>query len=163
MRTIRHSALCFALTLFPLLNGSDDDPELEDPAEHACEHVDIDGERVTAGETRDDTAAEIHVGEPYTVTLPDGAVGWIRLVVTDPGGRLAFTRDANVLTGLFHGDEEETLTSAGANMHCADDLAEHFDLHLHEAGTFYLRLGPTASNEAWLLLTEAEGHTHDHD
>lgn len=161
--SMRFESLVFLLIFSIGLAACDDDLEVHDPAEHACEHAELEGERLTAAANRDATAPPVELGEPATIALPDGASGWVRFEVDHPGGILAFARDANVLTAFYLGDDEEELISAGPNEACSEDLREHFHLTVEEAGSFYLRLGPTATNEGWLLLTDAAGHGGDHD
>jgi hypothetical protein len=137
----------------------------EDPAALACEERDEAGDAITAATARDDSAPEIAIdGEPRTVTLPDGEAGYVRVEIEEDTLALLLLQAENVVTGLYHGDEEEELVSAAAVDACAQDIPEHFDVDFHEAGTYYLRLGPSALPEVWLLLADAEGHAdHEHD
>jgi hypothetical protein len=152
--------------LMPLLACADDDPtpdaEHEDPAEHACERTAEAGRKLMAGTARDDSAPRIELGdEPVTVELASSdEPSYVRVEVDEDTPALLFTSAENVLTGLFHEDDEEEIDAAGANEFCEDDIPEHFDLDLHEPGTYYLQLGPSALDEVWILLTAAEGHAH---
>lgn len=153
------------LALLPLLACGDDGPETEaeheDPAEHACEHAGEEGERLRASSERDDSAPEIALGdEPFTIELTGDEPGYVRVEVDEDTPVLLFASAENVVTGLFHEDQEEAIDAAGPNEFCEDDIPEHFDLDLHEPGTYYLQLGPSVLDEAWILLTEAEGHGH---
>jgi len=159
------AALCLICALAPVLACGDNDPkpdaEHEDPAEHACEHTGESGDAVSAGAERDASAPEIELGDdPYTVALRDGEPGYVRIEVDEDTPVLLFASAANVVTSLYHEDEEEEIDGAGANEFCDDDIPEHFDLDLHEPGTYYLQLGPSALDEVWILVTEAEGHSH---
>lgn len=155
----------FAIMTFAALGalpGCDDGEETEDPEVHACEQVEAATTALEASATRDDTAPEVEIsGAPYLIALPVGAPGYVRVEISGDTAALAFTLDTDVLVNLYHGDTEEGVTPAGANEACADDLEEHFDLDFHVAGTYYLELGPTASDSAWVLLMSAEGHVHE--
>lgn len=150
------------LTVLTLaLLGCSSGEEAEDPEVHACEHVGEAGTAVTAGA---DTASApaIAVGqEPYTVTLVDGAAGYVSVEVTEDTPALLFVGTADVAANLWHGDEEEGLPEPSPNELCAEDIPEHFDLDFHEAGTYYLTFGPAAVSEVWLMLSSAEGHAHE--
>ena len=156
---------CLIFALAPMLACGDDESkpeaEHEDPAEHACEHTSESGDSVSAGAERDSTAPRIGIGdEPFTVALRDGEPGYVRIEVDEDTPVLLFASAENVVTGLYHEEDEEEIEGAGANEFCDDDIPEHFDLDLHEPGTYYLQLGPSALDEVWILVTEAEGHSH---
>jgi hypothetical protein len=141
--------------------GGDDDPPAEDPEMHACEEASTAGSAITASAVRDDTAPVVEIAEtPFMAELPDGAAGYVRLDIAGDTAALLFTQETGVLAGLFHEDAEETLGEGEPNELCPEDLPEHFDVDFHEAGTWYLELGPTGTNQAWFLLTTAEGHEH---
>lgn len=152
------------LALATLLACGDDDlasEAKEDPAEHACEQTDEAGDRVSAGADRDDSAPRIELGdEPVTVELAGDEPRYLRVEVDEDTPVLLFASAENVVTGLFHGDEEEEIDAAGPNELCEQDIPEHFDLDLHEPGTYYLQLGPSALDKVWILLVGAEGHAH---
>jgi hypothetical protein len=133
----------------------------QDPAEHACEHAMESGTELEGSAERDDSAPRIELGdEPYTITLAQDAARYVRLEIEEDTAVILFANEEDVVTGLYHEDEEESLVSAGANDHCEDEIPEHFDLDLQEAGTYYLALGPSTLSEAWIMVTEAEGHAH---
>ena len=146
--------------LVSTLFGCASEEAVEDPEAHACEHVTEAGTAVTAAA---DTASApgISVGEePYTVALVDGAAGYVSIEISEDTPALLFLGTAGVASNLWHGDEEEGLPEGAPSEACADDIPEHFDLDFHEAGTYYLELGPAAVTDVWLLLTSAEGHAH---
>ena len=146
--------------------GDDSEPDEHeehehDPAEHACEHASEEGTEVAGGAERDESAPRLELGEePYTIALDETEPRWVRLEVEDHTTAILLTNAEDVVTGLYHEDEEESLDSAGANTYCEEEIPEHFDLDLHEAGTYYLRLGPSALADAWIVIMEAEGHAH---
>lgn len=151
--------------LFAMLTACGDDESEpnagEDPAEHACEHVTEEATELTAGEARDETAPRVELGEePYSIALDDSEPRYVRFEIDEHAEAILFASAEDVVTGLYHEDDEESLESAGANEHCEDEIPEHFDLDLHEAGTYYLRLGPSALADVWVMLTEAGGHAH---
>ena len=131
----------------------------EDPAQHACEHVNESGMPIVAGTDRA-TGPTIAVSEePYTLTVVAGAEAWLSI----QGGidALLFTKETGVVTGLFH--EQATDSALGApepNERCPAELPEHFDLELEEAGTWHLKIGPVATDSVWLALTQSSGHAH---
>ena len=135
--------------------------EVEDPEAHACEHVTEGGTAITAGA---DTASApgISVGdEPYVVTLVDSAAGYLSIEIAEDTAALLFLGTANVAATLWHGEEDEGLPEPAPNERCAEDIPEHFDLDFHEAGTYYLELGPAAVPDVWLYLSIADGHAHE--
>jgi hypothetical protein len=149
------------VTVLLLLNACTSEKEGEDPEVHACEHVSEGGTAITAGA---DTASApgIAVGdEPYTVTLVDSAPGYLSIEISEDTPALLFMGTADVAATLWHGEEEEGLPDPAPNDLCPDDIPEHFDLDFHEAGTFYLELGPAAVSDVWLYLSSAEGHAHE--
>ncbi|MFN7147370.1 MAG: hypothetical protein ACK4YP_26615 [Myxococcota bacterium] len=136
-------------------------PEKEDPEAHACEHVTEAGTTVVAG-ADPASAGAIAIGEePYTVTLVEGAAGYVAIEVDEDTPALLFLGTADVAASLWHGEEEVGLSSPAPNDLCPDDIPEHYDLDLHEAGTWLLELGPAAVSDVWLLLSSAEGHGHE--
>ncbi len=133
--------------------------EEESIEEHACEHATEAGGALTAGATREDAPELPLDGEPYTVTLVDGASGFLAVPVTGDTAALLFAGTADVVTGFYEGDTAVTLPEAAPIEDCADDIPAHYDLDFHEAGTWYLEVGPAAVSEVWLLLGEgAHGH-----
>ena len=146
-----------ALSLFACSTAE----EVEDPSAHACEHVAEAGTAVTAG-ADPASAGAIAIGEePFTVTLVDGAAGYVSIAITEDTPALLFMGTADVAASLWHGETEEGLPEPSPNDLCEDDIPEHYDLDFHEAGTYYLELGPAAVTEVWLNLASAEGHGHD--
>lgn len=144
--------------------GSEDDEEegRPDPAELACEEIDEVGETIEAPTTRDDRAPEIELsGEPQTVTLSETEPTYVRIEIAEDTAAILLLGTEDAVAGLYHGDEEEELVSAGPVEHCAEDIPEHFDVDFHEAGTYYLELAPSAASTLWLLLSEAAGHADE--
>lgn len=160
---LRHTRCALAFALSAVGCGGDDTQALPDPAELACAEVDEAGSPITASLERDETAPEIEVGaEPYAVTLSPDASTYVRIVVDADTPAILLLGAADVVTALYHEQEEEELTSAGADEFCADEIPEHFDVDLHQAGTWFVELAPSAVDEVWLLLSAAEGHAHAH-
>lgn len=136
--------------------------EAEDPATHACEHVSDAGTAVTASDAMDASTPEIALGdEPHTVTLAAATPGYVRVEVEGDTAALLFVGTADVLQGLFHGTDEESLPEPSPNDLCADDIPEHYDLDFHEAGSYYLELLSAPGGDVWLLLASAAGHGHE--
>lgn len=136
--------------------------EAEDPAVHACEQVAEAAAELTASASPDDTAPELAFdGEPVRVALPAGMAGYVRVVTDAPEelGILFFDR-TEVLNGIVHEGASLPATSAGANAFCPDEIPEHFDVDFEEPGTYFLELGPTATDEVWMILSDAGGHGH---
>jgi hypothetical protein len=118
--------------------------EEEDPAEQACEHAAEAGTAVTAAATREeDASAALEPGEdPVTVTLVEGAEGWLSITSEEDQAGILFAATADVVTALYLDDSEnDVLAEAAANASCADDIPEHWDLD-RESGTWHLKLGP---------------------
>lgn len=133
----------------------------EDPTEHACEHRTEAGTAVTAGADVA-TAASIPISEePYTVTLTDGAPGFVAVDVPGDTAALLFLGTADVAAELYQDGTAVGLPEPGPVDLCATDIPEHFDLDFHEAGTWTIELGPSAVSEVWLMLMSAEGHSHE--
>jgi hypothetical protein len=151
-----------SLIAFLLACGKADTAEAEDPEAHACETVGAGG-ALTAGAAPDDTAPALPIGEAgYVVTLVDGAPGYLKVDVAEPEtAALLFLDTADVVTGLWFEATEETLPAGAPNDQCATEIPEHFDLDFHEAGTWYIQVGPAAVTEAWMLLHDAAGHVHE--
>jgi hypothetical protein len=160
----RACALIGGLSIFTACNGSDDEASLPDPAELACEETDEAGSEVTAATERDETAPEVEIGgEPYTVALSADEPTYLRVEVTEDTAAILLLGTEDAVTALYHEQEEEELSSAGPDEFCADEIPEHFDVDLHEPGTYFIELAPSAQPEVWLLLLNAEGHGHDHE
>lgn len=143
--------------------GCGDEAEHEDPAEHACEHVGEAGTAVTAAADRMSAPAITISEEPYTVTLPAGVAGFVKVTVTEDTPVLLFAKTAAVVTGLFRGETALTLPAGAPNEFCATEIPEHFDLDLDTPGDYFIQVGPSATTSVWLNLVEAEGHGHEHD
>lgn len=156
------TALLLSLLAVACGDPKDDTATAEDPATHACEQAGNAGTAITAGATREeDASAVLEVGEdPFTVTLVDGATGWVRLDVPEPASLLLFAGTADVVMDLTHEDTAEGLPTPAPVEGCPDEVPEHFDLDLHEAGTWHLALGPAVVDTVWLLLLDAAGHAH---
>ena len=122
-----------ALTLLAAGCASNaEEPAAEDPAAHACEQVDASGPSLTASPSRDTAPVLTMSEQPYTVTLPSGAAGYLR--IDGPIDGLLFTKISNVVTGLFRGtDTTDTLPAGTPNEDCPSAIPEHFDLALAEA------------------------------
>ncbi|MCS6798808.1 MAG: hypothetical protein NZ898_09795 [Myxococcota bacterium] len=154
-----------ALVLVPAVAlfgcGGHDDHDHEDPAAHACEHRADPGMSVTAAMTRGPDAPLVEIGEAtYTVMLDGSGPRYVRLETSAPRDVLLFVSVADVVRRLYRGDEARSLISGGPNQHCASQIAEHFDVELDAAGTWYLELGPAAVPSVWLMVTDAAGHAH---
>jgi hypothetical protein len=140
--------------------GSDDPAPAaaEDPAEHACEHVEDMGTPLTAATDRASASVLAVAEEPYAITLPTSAPGFVKIEAPLEG--LLFVGTADVVTGLFR---DASTTSepleAAPNEFCADDIPEHFDLDL-DSGSLTVQLGPSAVSPVWVLLADAAGHQH---
>lgn len=133
----------------------------EDPEEHACEAIGEAGTTITAAAAMDDTAPSITPGEdPYTVTLVDSAAGYVAIEVAEDTPALLFMGTADVAADLYMPDGTAMGLPDAAPVEACAEVPEHFDLDLHDAGTWYLELGPAAVAEVWLLL-HAGGHEHD--
>lgn len=140
--------------------GSDDEP-VEDPAEHACEHRALPGNTVAAASDRA-SAPTIAIGDdPYTVTPSSATPTYLRVAVSGDTAALLFVGTADVVSGLYEGDAAVALPTAAPNEFCGTDIPEHFDLDFHEAGDWFIELGPSAAPSVWLMLTEATGHAHE--
>lgn len=133
----------------------------EDPSVHACEMVGDPGTAVTAAATLEDATPDLAVdGAPYTVTLVDGAPGYVGIEVTGDTPALLFMGLADVVAELHGPDGAAVGLPDPAPVDACAEIPEHYDLDLHEAGTWVLELGPAAVADVWLLLHEADGHAH---
>lgn len=133
--------------------------EVEDPDTHACEARGDAGTAVTAAADAA-SAPAIEVGEvPYTVTLVDGAAGFLAVEVAEDTAALLFAGDADVVSSLLLDGADQTLPTPAPNELCPDDIPEHFDLDL-TPGTWNVGVGPAGLTEVWLMLHPAEGHAH---
>jgi hypothetical protein len=153
-------ALLAASSLFCTACGSDQTtPEhAEDPAQHACEHRSETGTSISAASDRTLAPAIAVAEEPYTVLLPAGVPGYVK--ISPPLEGLLLLGTADVVTGLFRNDETTSLTlEASPNEFCPNEIPEHYDLDLH-SGNLTVRLGPAAVSDVWLALTAAAGHAH---
>jgi len=165
---MRDSNRCAQCVLTALLGccaacGDDGNAEPPDPAEAACVEVDEAGHPITASSTRDDAAPEIEIGaEPYAVRVSPDDPTFVRVEVAEDTAALLLVDTTDAVAALYHGPDEEPLESAGADEFCPEEIPEHFDLDLHQPGTYFIELGPSAVPEVWLLLSGAEGHAHAH-
>ncbi|HEY8944938.1 MAG TPA: hypothetical protein VIM73_11785 [Polyangiaceae bacterium] len=148
----------FALLLTACGDDAPTESAEEDPAEHACEHAGEQGTEVTASDTADSAPELALSDEPYTVILTPGSVGYVSLET--PAEALLLAAQADVVTGLFLDGEELPLGEGAPNEFCAEDVPEHFDMDLDEAGTYTLRLGPVGVDSIWLAYVPAAGHAH---
>ncbi len=130
-----------------------------DPAALACSKVAEPGAAVTPGADRA-SAPVISPGDaPVTVTLSPSAEGYLR--IDGPEDLLLFSELSGVVTGLFQDQEtSDMLPQKSPNSDCPTDILEHYDLELESAGPWYVRVGPSTVDKAWLMLTEASGHGH---
>ena len=136
----------------------------EDPAEHACEVLEpgTTADTATAAAARDDSPPELAMGETaLDVTLTEDGGGWLHIDVSEDTMALLFVDTADVVTGLYHNDEQDNeLPTGSPNSLCSDVSPEHYDLDLHE-GEWALELGPSALDTVRLLLISADGHGHE--
>jgi hypothetical protein len=138
--------------------------EPESIAEHACEHVDVEGTAVEAAASMDDAlSASIEISmEPYLVTLPPGAGGYVRIVVEEDSTAVLFVGTEGVVQSLSFCDYEVELADPAPNGLCSEEIPEHYHLHL-SSGIWHLELGPTAGDAVWLMLVPFAGaHDHEH-
>jgi hypothetical protein len=150
----------FAFSL--LLTACPTTPDEHDPGVHACEQIPEAGAAITAADDRDtdDTAALSFQDTPWDVTLTSGEEGWLSITVDEDHSGLMFVDTADVVSGLFHNDEDvDELPESAPNGNCEGDIPEHWHLDLHE-GIWHLKVGPAAVDGVWLLLMEGE---HEHD
>ena len=134
----------------------------QDPAAEACKVVADQGTSVAAAKARDQAPALVHQGDPYTVDLVSGAAGYVKI----PGGEdsLIFVKSKGVVSGLFQGLNGTTdlLVAPTPNEDCPQAIPQHWDLELAgKTGDYYLKLGPAAISQFWLVFTEAASHGHD--
>lgn len=138
--------------------------EPEPIAVHACEHVDAEGTEVEAATSMDDalpTSIEISM-EPYLVTLPPGAGGYVRIVVEEDSTAVLFVGTEGSVQSLSFCDYEVELADPAPNGMCSEEIPEHYHLHLW-SGIWHLELGPTTGDEVWLMLVPlVHAHTHEH-
>lgn len=133
----------------------------EDPEAHACEVIDEAGTAITAAAAMDATAPSITPGEtPYTVTLVESAPGYVAIEVAEDTPALLFMGTADVAADLYLPDGTAMGLPDPAPVEACTEIPEHYDLDLHETGTWYLELGPAAVAEVWLLLHPGS-HTHE--
>lgn len=141
--------------------GGDDAHEPADPAQLACDETDEAGTEIAASTARDETAPEIEIGaEPYAVALSASDRTYVRIEADEDTEAILLLGAEHVVTALYHEDAEEEIASAGANASCPDEIPEHYDLELHEPGTYFIELAPSAVDSVWLLLSGAAGHGH---
>jgi len=161
MKTCRSClTLIGAASFFCFACGSEQTapPPAEDPAEHACEHRSEPGTSLSAAADRAAAPVIAVNEEPYTVGLPSGAPGYLK--ISAPLAGLLFIGTADVVTGLFRNDETTSQPlESSPNEFCATEIPEHYDLDL-DSGNLTLQLGPSAVPEVWLALTLAGAHAH---
>ena len=134
--------------------------EEEDPGEHACERVADAGTAVTASADAATAPVLVAAEDPYTVTLVDGAAGYVLLDAGDAEDVLLFLDTADVVVGLQDADGNDLGLGTGApNEFCGDDIPEHYELE--PAGGEFLVLGPAAVETVWISLLDADGHAHE--
>lgn len=144
------------IALLLLLSGCPQ--EHEDPALHACEHLELEGTPVAATTDLAAAPAVTVAHDPWLVSLPDGEPGYVRLDPGDHEAVLLFADTADVLQALVVDGVEQPLSGA-PNAHCPEELPEHHDLEI-VAGELALKLGPAAIGEVWLQIVEG---THAHE
>lgn len=147
------------LTLLSLFACAPKEP-VEDPADHACEHVGASEATLPSGDTTGNAVVLPMDGEPYTAELRDSVPGYLSIQIEKATEAVLFAGTADVVLALFHGTEAIPLPEPAPVEACDADIPEHFDLDF-EIGTWYLQVGPAAVDEVWLSLAEAEGHAHD--
>lgn len=163
MKTKRVMALWLGLCGLALPacgDGGEMEENEEDPAEHACEEAAEAGAAFSAGADMSG-APPVQIGDaPYLVQLPAGSSGFVKIETDAPGEEvILFFQATDVLAEVYDmAGEPLGVPSAGPNALCPADLPEHFDVALAEAGTYFLELGPTGTDEAWLLVSDAAGH-----
>ncbi len=136
--------------------------EPEDLGEHACEHVDLTGTEIVAALSRDlDDSAKVEIsGEPYTVALPDGAPGYVRIELLEAIDAVLFVGASGVVGSLTECDCPEPLPEPSPNGYCSEDIPEHYHLHL-DPGTWHLELSSADLDEVWLMLAPlTTAHVH---
>jgi hypothetical protein len=162
-----HRALALvvlALSLAGCSDAKEAEAAAEDPSEHACEHRDETGTQLEASSILDDAPLLEVSEEPYSVTLPEAATdgtfeGYLRL--SGPADSLLFAGTEDVVSELRFGmDGPDELPEAAPNQACPERIPAHFDLELSESGDYFLRLGPSAESELFLVHLSAEGHAH---
>jgi hypothetical protein len=162
-----YRALALVVLAFTLAGCSDAkeaETAAEDPSEHACEHRDETGTQLEASNILDDAPLLDVSEEPYSVTLPEATTdgtfeGYLRL--SGPGDSLLFAGTEDVVSALRFGmDGADELPEAAPNETCPERIPAHFDLELSESGDYFLRLGPSAESELFLVHLSAEGHAH---
>lgn len=153
--------LPLSLALLTLAACNSGKEEEEDPLAHACEVITDAGTAITAGADIA-SAPGIQIGDvPYTVTLVDGAAGYVSVNVSEDTPAILFMGTADVAQALYQDGTDAGLPEGAPDDLCAEDVPEHFDLDLHTAGTWTIELGPAAITEVWLLLHEAGDHVHE--
>lgn len=138
--------------------------EPESIAEHACEHVEVEGTAVEAALIPDEAgSASITISaEPYTVGLPTGANGFVRIEVEEDAEAVLFVGEAGVVQSLTFCGYGVELAEPAPNGMCSDTIPEHYHLHLWP-GIWHLELGPASGDTLWLLLMpHAAAHEHEH-
>jgi hypothetical protein len=134
--------------------------------EQACTHVEIAG---TAIDAADDPAAggeavvEVS-GEPYTVGLPDGAPGYVRIQLLEETDAVLFVGAAGVVRSLSECGCEQPMPDPAPDGFCPEAIPEHYHLHL-APGTYHLELESDEPDGLWLMLApleETHGHDHEH-
>jgi hypothetical protein len=138
--------------------------EPEPIAVHACEHVEVEGTAIEAAATPDEAgSASITIStEPYTVGLPTGANGFVRIVAEEGAEAVLFVGEAGVVQALTFCDYEVELPEPAPNGMCSEDIPEHYHVHLW-SGIWHLELGPASGDALWLLLMPHAGaHEHEH-
>ena len=146
------------LLAVPLFGCNVMEPELL--PEHACEHVEVAGTTVTAADSLDgDATAVIHPShEPWTVDLPVGAPGFVRMEIEEDTSAVLFLGTADVVRSLTYCDCPIPLHEPEPNGHCAEEIPEHYHLDLWP-GIWHLELLGTDST--WLMLASVD-HAHEH-
>jgi hypothetical protein len=146
------------LLAIPLLGCNVMEPELL--PEHACERVEVAGTSITAADSiEDDASAAIHPSlEPWTVDLPSGAPGFVRMEIEEDASAVLFLGTAGVVQSLSYCDCPVPLHEPAPNGYCTEEIPEHYHLDLWP-GVWHLELLGTGST--WLMLAPLE-HAHEH-
>lgn len=157
MKTANWTGIALCAFACGACGGDEEAPAAEDPAEHACEHVNETGTAVTATDARASAPPIEPSDTPYTVTLVPAKPSF--LTITGGIDALLFTRAPGVVSGVFHEQDTTNLAAAPVpNEKCPSEIPEHFDLALDQGGSYYVELAPAATASVWLALTLAGDH-----
>ncbi len=118
---------------------------------------------MTATENADGDAPPLEFSEdPYSVQIVEGEARFVRIEFEDHGDWLLFSDPADVITAMLVDGDEVDLPDGAPAESCPEDVPEHYELHA-EPGTVHLQLGPSAVDSVWLMVTDGDGHGHEHE